>query len=121
VPFIVGAKVDYDCTSLARLDQDTRRGSLRETAQEQSAALLKVRPSLKRVDGHKGGYVFRKDAADEVEFVAVNLFDSLEAVQRFAGPDYTVPVFEPEAKRLLSRIESFAAHYEVRVNTVPKQ
>jgi heme-degrading monooxygenase HmoA len=81
----------------------------------------KVLPSLKRVDGHEGGYVFRKDAVDEVEFVVVNLFDSLAAVQRFAGPDYTVPVFEPEAKRLLSRIESFAAHYEVRVNMAPKQ
>ena len=81
----------------------------------------KVLPSLKKVDGYKGGYVFRKDDADEAEFVVVNLFDSLEAVQRFAGSDYTVPVFEPEAKRLLSRIESFAAHYEVRVNIVPKQ
>jgi heme-degrading monooxygenase HmoA len=81
----------------------------------------KVLPSLKKVDGYEGGYVFRKDGAEEAEFVVVNLFDSVEAVQRFAGPDYTIPVFEPEAKRLLSRIESFAAHYEVRVNTVPKQ
>ena len=54
--------------------------------------------------------------------MVVNFFDALEAVQRFAGPDYTVPVFEPEAKRLLSRIESFATHYQVGVNTaLPKQ
>lgn len=44
----------------------------------------------------------------------INLFDSLEAVKQFAGPDYTVAVFEPEAKVLLSRIENFATHYEVR-------
>ncbi len=44
----------------------------------------------------------------------INLFDSVEAVKRFAGPDYEVAVFEPEAKKLLSRIEPIANHYEVR-------
>jgi hypothetical protein len=39
-------------------------------------------------------------------------------VKRFAGVDYNVPVFEPEAKRLLSRIEPVAMHYEVRVSTI---
>src|SRR6266496_675467 len=82
-------------------------------------ALLKskVLPGLKEVPGYLGGYVLRNDGPREVEFVVVNLFDSLDAVKRFAGPDYTVPVFEPEARRLLSRIESFAAHYDVRANT----
>jgi len=77
----------------------------------------KVLPSLQKVEGYKGGYVCRKIGDDEAEFVVVNFFDSLEAVQRFAGPNYRVPVFEPEARRLLSRIESFATHYEVRANT----
>ena len=78
----------------------------------------KVLPSLKNVEGYRGGYVLRSDNPHEVEFVVVNLFDSLEAVKRFAGPDYTVPVFEPEARMLLSKIEPVARHYEVRVNTV---
>jgi hypothetical protein len=46
--------------------------------------------------------------------VVINFFDSLEAVQRFAGPDYMVPVFEPEARALLLRIEPVANHYEVK-------
>ena len=50
--------------------------------------------------------------------MVVNLFDSIEAVKRFAGPDYTVAVFEPEARRLLSRVETVAMHYEVRAATV---
>ena len=78
----------------------------------------KVLPSLKNVEGYRGGYVLRSDNPHEVEFVVVNLFDSLEAVRRFAGPDYTVPVLEPEARKLLSKIEPVARHYEVRVNTV---
>ena len=76
----------------------------------------KVLPGLKGIEGYRGGYVFRHDAAHEVEFLVLNLLDSLEAVKRFAGPDYATPVFEPEARRLLSRVEPVAMHYEVRVN-----
>ena len=46
--------------------------------------------------------------------MTVNLFESLEAVRAFAGADYEVPVFEPEARRLLSRVEPIARHYEVK-------
>jgi heme-degrading monooxygenase HmoA len=78
----------------------------------------KVLPGLGAIEGYRGGYVLRRDEGEESEFVVVNLFDSLEAVKRFAGPDYTVAVFEPEARRLLSRIENFATHYDVRASTV---
>lgn len=82
--------------------------------------LLKQRvlPSLKKIDGYRGGYILRNDGAAEVEFVVINIFDSLEAIKRFAGPDYHIPVFEPEAKKLLSRVEPVALHYEVRASTV---
>ncbi len=78
----------------------------------------KVLPSLKGVEGYRGGYVLRQDGPGEAEFVVLNLFESIEAVKRFAGPDYSTPVFEPEAKMLLCRIEPVAMHYEVRSNTV---
>jgi antibiotic biosynthesis monooxygenase (ABM) superfamily enzyme len=77
-----------------------------------------VLPGLKKISGYCGGYVLRRDEGAEVEFVVVNLFDSIEAVQQFAGPDYAMAQFEPEARRLLSRIEPLATHYEVAVNTV---
>jgi hypothetical protein len=78
----------------------------------------KVLPELRRVEGYKGGYVLRRDGPEEAEFVVVNFFESLDALRRFAGEDYSVPVFEPEAKRLLCRIEPVATHYEVRAGTV---
>ncbi len=83
-------------------------------------ALLKnkVLPSLKDIDGYRGGYLLRSDGARQVEFVVINLFDSLEAVKRFAGPVYAIPVFEPEARELLSRIEPVAMHYEVRTSAI---
>jgi len=74
----------------------------------------RVLPGLQRIDGYRGGYILRQEGSDEVEFVVMNLFDSLEAVRAFAGPDYTVPVFEPEARQLLSKVEPVARHYEVK-------
>jgi hypothetical protein len=78
----------------------------------------RVLPELKRIAGYRGGYILRSEGAEEVEFVVVNLFDSIESVRRFAGDDYATPVFEPEARLLLSRIEPIAHHYEVRAATV---
>jgi heme-degrading monooxygenase HmoA len=77
----------------------------------------KVLPGLRGVAGYRGGYLLRSDGPEESEFVVVNLFDSLDAVRQFAGPDYSVPVFEPEARKLLSKVELVATHYEVRADT----
>jgi hypothetical protein len=73
-----------------------------------------VLPGLKLIDGYQGGYILQQEAHNEVEFVMMTLFDSLEAVQAFAGFDYIVPVFEPEARLLLSKVEPVAHHYEVK-------
>jgi heme-degrading monooxygenase HmoA len=78
-----------------------------------------VLPGLRAIPGYRGGYLLRRDLAQEVEFVVVNLFDSLEAVKAFAGADYTAAKFEPEARRLLSRIEPTATHYEVCATIAP--
>src|SRR5215467_10929187 len=75
---------------------------------------VKVLPGLKDIPGYRGGYILRSDGAQESEFVVLNLFDSLDAVHKFAGTSYHVPVFEPEAKALLSRFNRVANHYEVR-------
>src|SRR5258705_12078980 len=71
----------------------------------------KVLPGLRSTSGYCGGYVLRSDNGEESEFVVINFFTSLEAVQRFAGPDYCVPAFEPEPRQLLSKICPVANHY----------
>jgi heme-degrading monooxygenase HmoA len=99
------------------------RGWTKKQDAEDYETLLKetVLPGLKTIEGYRGGYVLRSDDGNEAEFVVVNLFDSLDAVRRFAGEDYSSAVFEPEARRLLSRIEPLAKHYEVRVENVAKE
>ena len=77
----------------------------------------KVLPELKKIKGYRGGYILRRDTAEESEFVIVNLFDSLDSVRQFAGQNYAVPVFEPEAKQLLTRFDTSVNHYEVRGDT----
>jgi antibiotic biosynthesis monooxygenase (ABM) superfamily enzyme len=81
-------------------------------------ALLRDRvlPGLRGIAGYRGGHVLRRDGMDETEFVVLNFFDSLDAVRAFAGPEYDVPVFEPEARLLLSKVEPKAVHYEVAVS-----
>lgn len=83
-------------------------------------ALLRDRilPGLKSIPGCEGGYLLRSDGFEEVEFVVLNFFESIEAVKLFAGPDYAMAVFEPDARQLLSRVEPTASHYEVRMETV---
>lgn len=80
-----------------------------------------VLPGLAAIAGYRGGYILRSDGPSESEFAVINFFESLDAVRRFAGEDYSTPVFEPEARKLLSRVESFATHYEVRANTALPQ
>ena len=90
----------------------------RDAAAFEQLLTEKVLPDLKKVEGYRGGYVLRNDAAEEVEFVVVNLFDSLDAVRRFAGPNYSTPVLKPGVRPLLFRFETVANHYEIRVDTV---
>jgi heme-degrading monooxygenase HmoA len=96
------------------------RGWTRPQNADAYEALLKdkVLPGLKQIAGYRGGYLLRSDGLEEAEFVVINFFESLDAVRAFAGADYAVPVFEPEAKELLARVEQVAKHYEVRAGGV---
>ena len=77
-----------------------------------------VLPALRGIEGYRGGYILRYENPREVEFAVINFFESLDAVKRFAGSDYTTPVLEPDAKKLLTRADMYATHYEVRACTV---
>ena len=74
-----------------------------------------VLPGIHRVPGYHGGYLLRRDEGEEVAFVTLTLFDSLDAVRAFAGEDYEAAVVLPDARRLLSRFDERSVHYEVRI------
>jgi len=80
--------------------------------------LLRTRvfPSIHRVPGHTGAYLMRRDSGDEVEFVTLTFFTSMEAVRAFAGNDHEVAVVPPEARKLLSHFDERSVHYEVAID-----
>lgn len=68
------------------------------------------------IKGYRGIHLLRRELKDEVEFVTVMWFDSLEAVRAFAGDDYEIAVVPPQARALLSRFDAHSQHYEVKAS-----
>ena len=68
----------------------------------------------RQIADYRGIHLFRRNLGDEVEFVTVMWFDTIEAVRAFAGEDYKVAVVPPKARALLSRFDARSQHYEVR-------
>jgi hypothetical protein len=73
----------------------------------------------RRIEGFRGIDLLRRSHANEVEFVTIMWFDSLDAVQAFAGPDYEVAVVPPAARALLRRFDARSAHYETVERRAP--
>ncbi len=82
-------------------------------------ALLKaeILPGIqnRNIADYRGIDLLRRSVGDEVEFITIMWFDSLEAIQAFAGEDYEVAVVPPEARKLLARFDERSQHYETLV------
>jgi len=72
----------------------------------------KILPGIRQTHDCKGIYLFRRPAGDEVEFITLLFFDSLDTIRKFAGEDYEVAVVPPEARKLLARFDERSQHYE---------
>ena len=66
------------------------------------------------IPGFQEIQLFRREAGNEVEFITIMWFDSIDAVRLFAGQDYEAAVVPPRARALLSRFDERSQHYEVR-------
>lgn len=73
----------------------------------------------RHIAGYQGIQLFRRKAGDEVEFVTIMWFDSIDAVRAFAGEDFELAVVPPKARALLSRFDARSQHYEVRAEMKP--
>ena len=85
----------------------------------QSMLIPEVLPGIGKVKGYLGSYVLRRPAGDEVEFITVLLWESIDAIQAIAGPNYEKAVVPQERRPFLSRYDETAAHYEVVSKQVP--
>ena len=66
----------------------------------------------RQMEGYRGIQLFRRNIDNEVEFITMMRFDSIEAVRIFAGEDHEVAVVPPKARALLSRFDERSQHYE---------
>jgi len=68
----------------------------------------------KNVSGYRGIQLLRRQLGNEIEFVTIMQFDSLEAVRQFAGKDFEKSVVPDKARKVLSRHDDRSQHYELR-------
>jgi hypothetical protein len=67
----------------------------------------------RKIVGFRHIDLMRRDIDDEVEFVTLMWFDSVQCIEAFTGEDYAVAHVPAEAQRVLARFDRHAAHYEV--------
>ena len=76
-------------------------------------------PELSRNNGREGAFLLSRDPGPEIELLVSTLWNSLEAVDAFAGPDRARAVVPPAARQALARFEEPVAHFEVVLESAP--
>lgn len=78
----------------------------------------KVLPELERIEGFLGASLLRQVGPDDVEFLVLTRWDSMDAIRAFAGDDVGRAVLEPDAIAALVSFDRTVQHYEVVQETI---
>lgn len=68
---------------------------------------------LRQTPGFQGGYLSRRDVGDEVEFLVLTRWKSMEAIREFTGSVVENAVIDPGAMATLVAYDHSVRHYEV--------
>jgi heme-degrading monooxygenase HmoA len=74
-------------------------------------------PEYRETEGNRGVLALRRVEGDRAEFLLITLWDSEEAIRRFAGDDPGRAVFYPEDERFLVERGEQVSHYQVVYQT----
>jgi len=74
--------------------------------------LSELFPSMPTISGFLGADVLRRREGEEVAFITLTRFRSIEDVRAFAGEPFDVAVIEPRAAELLVHFDGRAVHYD---------
>jgi len=64
-------------------------------------------------DGNQGVYVLRRIEGDRAHFLTVSFWESMEAIEGFAGSDPERAMYYPEDEEFLLDFEPTVEHYEI--------
>jgi heme-degrading monooxygenase HmoA len=97
----------------------TWRGATRAADADRYLEYLRATgfPGYRGVEGNRGVLALRRVEGDRAEFLLVTLWESEEAVRRFAGDAPGRAVFYPEDERFLVERDDHVTHYEVVYQT----
>ena len=71
-------------------------------------------PGMSKIPGYKGGIVLRRVSGDEVEFITIMVWESMDALKAVAGTNYAAAIIPEDRLQFLSRYDTQSAHYEIR-------
>jgi heme-degrading monooxygenase HmoA len=78
-------------------------------------AMLKpeLLPGISRAKGFLVSHLLRRPLGDEIEFVTIMLWESIDALRAITGPDYESAVIPEERRKYLSHFDPKSAHYQI--------
>jgi len=79
-----------------------------------------VLPTLRKVDGYIGAKLLDRETGDGVEIVVITLWQSLDAIKKFAGPDLEKAVVSDDVVSLFLQYDQRVRHYKVVVIDDPQ-
>ena len=74
-----------------------------------ASGIAKVRSTR----GNLGVSVLRRSEGDQTEFLVLSVWESVDAIKKFAGEDYQKAVILPRDREYLLEVEPNVLHYEI--------
>ena len=68
-----------------------------------------------KTEGNRGVYVLQRIEGDRAHFLLLTLWESEDAIKRFAGPEIEKAKYYPEDEQFLLELEPNVTHYAVLV------
>jgi hypothetical protein len=78
-------------------------------------AMLKpeLLPGISKVKGYRGSYLLRRASDEEVEFITIMLWDSIDDLRVVGGPHYEAAIIPENRRQYLLRFDAESAHYDI--------
>ncbi|MGY5872589.1 MAG: antibiotic biosynthesis monooxygenase [Candidatus Thorarchaeota archaeon] len=70
----------------------------------------------RKLAGYERIQLFRHEGENEVDFITIMYFKTLDGIRQFAGDDYTVAVVPQKARDVLSRFDERVRIFEVKAD-----